>query len=361
MPDRLLSFWLGFQRIGGIGGARIGLLERAFGNLEIAWRASAQDLVHAGLPASVAATVVRERSTIDLDAELELLERHDIHVIRMSDSAYPAALKEIQAPPSGLFVQGALLPADELAIAVVGTRRATAYGRDMTRRFSHDLAEAGVTVISGLALGVDTIAHTAALDAGGRTLAVSGCGLDQVYPAPNRRLAERIRAQGALISEYPPGVGPSAQHFPARNRIVSGMSRGVLVVEAPASSGALITSTFAADQGRDVYAVPGSALSTMSDGCHALIRTGAMLVTSAADILEVLVVEHVREQHQMRMEFPLAPDERRMLNLIGAEPRHVDDLADESGLQISIAAATLLTLELKGMVRQSGPQLYVQR
>lgn len=360
--DASLAYWLGFQRIGGIGSARVALLERGFGTLQNAWQASARDLTHAGLPASIAANVVRERARIDLEAELLLLERHNISVVRLEDDAYPAALREIHAPPSGLFIRGALIPQDELAVAIVGTRRATPYGRDMTRRISHDLAAAGVTVISGLALGVDTVAHAAALDAEGRTLAVCGCGLDQIYPASNARLAARIidSGQGALISEYPPGVRPSAQHFPARNRIVSGMSRGVLVIEAPTQSGALITSSFAADQGRDVYAVPGSALSKMSEGCHALIRNGALLVTCADDILDTLRIEHVREQQQMRFEFPVAPEERALLQLIGAEPRHVDELADASGLQIGMATAMLLTLELKGLVRQSGPQVYVQ-
>jgi DNA processing protein len=259
-----------------------------------------------------------------------------------------------------LYVRGTLLPTDELAIGVVGTRRSTSYGTDMATRISRGLAEAGVTVVSGLALGIDTVAHRVALEAGGRTLAVFGCGLDTIYPPRNRQLAERIVEQGALISEYAIGTKPDARNFPVRNRIISGLSRGVVVVEAPTKSGALITTNFAADQGRDVFAVPGSALSSASSGCHDLIRNGATLVTGAEQILDHLDVATVEVQTQARLLLPETQSERMLYEIVGAEPRHVNELSIESGLPIHETSGTLLALELKGLVRQSGSQHYVR-
>jgi DNA processing protein len=230
----------------------------------------------------------------------------------------------------------------------------------MARRISRDLAANGVTIVSGLALGIDAAAHRAALEAGGRTIAVCGCGLDIVYPPEHRDLAQRIRESGALVSEFPLGTPPDARNFPARNRVISGLSRGVVVVEAPERSGALITASFAAEQGRDVYAVPGSARSSTSAGPHRLIRDGAILVTGADDILQDLHVSAVQEAAQTRMELPGSESERRVLGLIGAEPRHVDELCRDSGLSIQETNGALLTLELKGLVRQSGNQHYVR-
>jgi DNA processing protein len=259
-----------------------------------------------------------------------------------------------------LFVRGTLLPTDELAIGIVGTRRATSYGTDMAARISSGLASAGVTVVSGLAAGIDTIAHRAALDAGGRTVAVFGCGLDTIYPPRNRALAERIAECGALVSEYSLGTRPDARNFPVRNRIISGLSRGVAVIEAPVKSGALITTMFAGDQGRDVYAVPGSALSPASAGCHALIRDGATLVTSADQILEHLDVAAVEVHAQTRIALPETDSERLLLELVGAEPRHIDELAFEGGIPIHEASGTLLAMELKGLVRGAGAGHYVR-
>jgi DNA processing protein len=357
-PD--LRYWIGFHLTPGVGAARIGRLVERFGSVAAAWTATERELRAAGLPFDVVTALLAERAKIDLDRELERLARHEVQALTLDDAEYPRLLRHIASPPPILYVRGQLQPSDELAVAIVGTRRATGYGTDLAARLAGDLASAGVTIVSGLALGIDTAAHRATLDAGGRTIAVFGCGLDTIYPPRNRNLAERIAGSGALVSEYPLGTRPDARNFPVRNRLISGLSRAVLVVEAPLKSGALITTAFAADQGRDVYAVPGSALSPASAGCHQLIRDGATLVTSAEHVLAELDVASAKAQTQTRIELPATDGERILLAIVGAEPRHVDELCHESGLPIHEASGTLLALELKGLVRQTGAQHYVR-
>ncbi len=353
-------YWVSFHRISGVGSARINRLLEYFDTLEAAWSASEHALRATGLPSDVVAAILAERGLIDPEREMQQLERHGVRALTLDDEDYPRLLRHIPLPPPVLYVRGTLLPTDELAIGLVGTRRATSYGTDMTARISRGLAEAGVTVVSGLALGIDTVAHRTALEAGGRTLAVFGCGLDTIYPSRNRQLAEQVVENGALVSEYALGTRPDARNFPVRNRIISGLSRGVVVVEAPARSGALITTSFAADQGRDVFAVPGSALSNASIGCHELIRNGATLVTGAGQILDQLDVARVEVQTQARLLLPETQSERMLYEIVGAEPRHVNELSIESGLAIQETSGTLLALELKGLVRQSGSQHYVR-
>lgn len=360
MPSDDPRYWIGFQLIPNIGPVRTMQLVDHFGSVEQVWQASESALRATGLSADLVTGIVRERHTIDLDGELEKLVTHGVQAICIDNRDYPRLLKHIPASPTVLYMKGSYEPFDELAIGVVGTRRSTTYGADMTRQIAGELAGAGVTIVSGLARGIDSIAHDAALSAGGRTLAVCGCGLDIVYPPQNRKLAARIIEQGALISEYPIGVPPDGPHFPARNRIISGLSRGVLVVEAPKRSGALITTNFALDQGRDVYAVPGSALSKVSEGCHDLIRAGATLVTSADHILQELNVTASESAVQSRMVLPETDAEKTLLACIGAEPRHINELSMDSGLPIHEANGTLLTMELKGLIRQSGAQHYVR-
>jgi DNA processing protein len=354
------QYWVSFHRISGVGSARITRLLERFDTLEAAWHASERELRTAGLPTDVVEAILTDRVRIDPERELATLERHDVRALTLDDDDYPRLLRHIPLPPPVLYVRGTLLPTDELAIGVVGTRRSTAYGTDMTARISRGLAEAGVTIVSGLALGIDTVAHRVALESDGRTIAVFGCGLDTIYPHRNRNLAAAIIEHGALVSEYPIGTKPDARNFPVRNRIISGLSRGVVVIEAPLRSGALITTSFAADQSRDVFAVPGSALSSASAGCHELIRNGATLVTSADHILDQLDVARVEVQTQARLLLPETASERILYEIVGAEPRHVNELSIESGLPIHETSGTLLALELKGLVRQSGAQHYVR-
>lgn len=355
-----LRYWLGFHLIPRVGGARIGRLVEHFGSVASAWDAGERELRAAGLPADAVASILSERPKIDIDAELERLARHGVRPLTLDDDEYPRLLRHIPSPPPILYVRGEMLPTDELAIGIVGTRRATSYGADMAARIAADLAHAGVTVVSGLALGIDTVAHRSTLDAGGRTIAVFGCGLDTIYPPRNRNLAERIVENGAVVSEYPLGTRPDARNFPVRNRIISGLSRGVAVIEAPLRSGALITTMFAGEQGRDVFAVPGSALSSASAGCHALIRDGATLVTSGDHILEYLDVAAVEAHTQSRIALPETDAERILILLVGAEPRHIDELAHDSGLPIHEASGTLLAMELKGLIRGAGAGHYVR-
>ncbi|MDP9365265.1 MAG: DNA-processing protein DprA, partial [Chloroflexota bacterium] len=283
-----------------------------------------------------------------------------VSVLTRADANYPRLLAQIPAPPPVLYLRGELLPEDEVAVAVVGTRRMTSYGREVTARLSSDLAAAGVTVVSGLARGVNAAAHRAALAAGGRTLAVLGSGPDVVYPPEHTDLAARIAEQGAVLADYPPGRKPDAPNFPARNRIVSGLSLGVVVVEAPARSGALITVDFAADQGRDVFAVPGGVLSAASAGCLRLLRDGARLVTSADDVLEDLNLGRRKEQVAVQQALPMDEGERRLHALLGAEPQHIDELAAAANRPVAEVGALLVTMELKGLVRNAGAQHYAR-
>lgn len=357
---RELAPWLGFQRVPGIGPARLARLAELFGSVSAAWQASVAELRSAGVSSEMTTAIDRVRSTIDIDAELDRMRRAGVRAIPLDSAEYPRLLRHVTSAPPLLFARGRMLPEDDVAVAIVGTRRATRYGTDMATRLAQDLAAAGVTVVSGLAYGIDTSAHRAALEAGGRTIAVLGSGPDTVYPAQNRTLAQRIVGSGAMVSEYPVGTKPDARNFPARNRIISGMSRGIIVVEAPSSSGALLTASFAADQGRDVFAVPGQATAASSAGCHELIRNGATLVTDADQVLEQLDLASARQHTQVRLTLPETPGERILYAVIGTEPLHVDDICHASGLPIHEVSGNLLAMELKGLVRQMAPQRYVR-
>jgi DNA processing protein len=249
-----LKFWVGFNLVKGIGPMKVRALLDHFDDLAAAWHADEYALKDAGLDRRALSSLLRTRAQIDLDAELDKLAQHSVRVLTWNDSEYPPRLLQIPDPPPVLYVRGQLTTVDEWAIGVVGTRRASAYGKTVTQRLVNDLAVNHVTIVSGLARGIDGEAHRAALETGGRTIAVLGCGLDLIYPPEHRNLAREIVKNGALISEYPLGTRPEASNFPPRNRIISGLSLGVLVVEAGLRSGALITADFAADQGRDVFA-----------------------------------------------------------------------------------------------------------
>ncbi len=353
MSDR--KYWVGFNMVRGIGPARVRALIDYFGSLEDAWRAPAAELREAGLDKRSLENLLAARGRLDLDREMARLEKWGVRVMTWEDHDYPRRLRQIYNAPPVLYVRGSLLPQDEWAVAVVGTRRPTDYGREAARVLAADLARQGITVVSGLALGIDGIAHQAALDAGGRTIAVLGSGFRYLYPARHRSLAKRIVENGALISEYALDVRPEASNFPPRNRIISGLSMGVVVVEAGERSGALITAHFAAEQGREVFAVPGPIFNRPSVGTNRLIQEGAKAVTSVRDILEELDITMAAEQQEARLNIPKSDLEERIWTYLLETPHHVDEIVCELGLETAEVMSTLTLMELKGLVRQVGP------
>jgi DNA processing protein len=359
MNKKDLKYWVGFSFVPGIGRVRLNQIESHFGDLESAWKASASELRQARLDDSVIRAITTWRPKIALDAEMEKLKRFGIQVLTWHDDDYPARLKEIYDYPPLLYIRGSLTAADEWCLAVVGTRRATAYGRQVTEEIVSDLARNNITIISGLARGIDSVAHQAALDAGGRTIAILACGLDIIYPSENLNLARRIIENGALLSEYPLGTKPKPDHFPRRNRILSGMSLGVLVTEAGEGSGALITANLALEQNRDVLAVPGSILSPSSRGANNLIQEGAKLVQNCQDILEELNLRAVAQQLEFKEIIPESETESVLLKRLSTEPAHIDNICAGSGLPVATVSSTLAMMELKGLIRSVGNMSYV--
>ncbi|MFH1086836.1 MAG: DNA-processing protein DprA [Chloroflexota bacterium] len=346
-------YWLGFNLIPLIGPVRLRALLDYFGDLAAAWQASPAALRAARLPQAPMEQLIYHRGRLDLDAELAKVQRQGVRLVTWDSPDYPVRLKQIEQSPPLLYVRGELSSDDEWAVAVVGTRSPTTYGKDMAQRLASGLAENSITVVSGLALGIDGLAHQAALAAGGRTLAVQGCGLDIIYPERHKPLAERICQQGALISDYPLGTQPEANTFPPRNRLISGLSLGTLVVEAGLHSGALITLQFALEQGRETFALPGSVQSRMSAGTNAAIQRGeAKLVSTVADILEELNLTQVAEHKAVREVLPESPTEAALLACLESEPVHIDEIVRRSGLAAAIVSSTLCVMELKGMVRR---------
>ena len=353
-----LKYWVAFNRIQGIGRARFLQLESYFGSLEQAWTAGAADLKAAGLDSRTVESIVSSRPEISPDAEMELLQRYRVKVLTLNDPAFPARLKEIYDIPPLLYVRGELTADDDWAIAIVGTRGATVYGRQVTERLVADLVHNRITVVSGLARGIDSVAHRTALDAGGRTVAVLASGLDIAYPAENTKLAQAIMERGALVSEYPLRTKPKADHFPRRNRIMAGMCLGVVVAEAGDSSGALITANLALEQNREVFAVPGSVLSPRSRGTNRLIQEGAKLVRNVEDILEELNLTMIPRQIEMKEFVPADDNESLLLQHLSHEPIHIDELCRQSNLPIATVSSTLSMMELKGAVCQLGGMNY---
>ncbi|MFL5626506.1 MAG: DNA-processing protein DprA [Ktedonobacteraceae bacterium] len=358
-----LAYWVAFSRVLGIGPIRFKLLLDYFeDDLAEAWKADRKTLADAGLDQRTIDSLLKQRAKSDPQQELEKLERLRIQVVTIRDSDYPYLLKDIPNVPPVLYVAGQLkYEEDKFALAVVGTRKVSSYGRQVTEQFAKDLAKGRVVVVSGLAQGVDTIAHTATLNAGGRTIAVLASGLDTIYPADNVGLARRIveSGQGALVTEFPLGVKPDSRNFPARNRIISGLALGVLVSEAPKQSGALITANFALEHGRDVFAIPNGIYAPGSVGANKLIQDGAYLVSSVEDIVAKMNLFLVPEQVEVQEALPENADERTLIALISHEPCHIDEIIRVSGLPTTTVSSALMTMELKGMIRHFGGMQYV--
>ena len=346
---------------------RKALLEE-FGTAAAVLAAAPADLRRVpGIGAELTRRIARAKDEIDVQAQLDLCAAHGIRILTDHDDDYPRALREIYDPPAILFVKGQILPQDALAVAIVGSRHATHYGIAQAERLSGSLARAGLTITSGLARGIDAAAHRGALAAGGRTLAVLGSGLLDLYPPEHGELAEQVVAQGALISELPPHSPPLAAAFPQRNRIITGMSLGVIVVEASTRSGALISARHAMEQGREVFAVPGRIDSRMSQGCHRLIRDGAKLVETPDDVLEELgplvapATSAAGEIVHHPAELLLNELEQQVLAHVTSEPTTIDAVLAASNLPTPQVLSTISVLEMRHLVRRLSGNTIIRR
>ena len=356
-----LKYWLGFNYVSGIGPAKIQALLGYYGSLERAWNATAQQLREIGLDIRAIQSFNDVRQTFDLDRYARQVEVSGAQVVTLESPGYPDLLREIPAAPPLLFYRGQFEPIDRWAVAVVGTRRLTAYGRQVTRDLVSGLVRNGITIVSGLARGIDAVAHRTALEEGGRTIAVMASGIDKVYPPEHRDMArEIVGGHGVIVSDYPFGAEPESNHFPARNRLISGLSLGVVVVEAGEKSGALITSRFALEQNREVFAVPGNIHSPVSVGTNRLIQQGGKLVSRVEDILEELNLRMAADQAVAKVVLPETAEEAALISQLSSQPLHVDELGRLTGMPISLISSTLTLMELKGMVQQVGGMNFVR-
>lgn len=355
------TYWLGLHLVPSIGPSRFRQLLEAFGDARSAWQAPPERLRAAGLPAKSVAELLKARQSVNLEALLTRLRAMQAEIVITREAHYPTLLNDLPDAPPLLYVKGTLDPAaDQRAVAIVGTRKATHAGRKATYDIARALAESGVTIVSGLAQGIDAAAHQGALDGGGRTLAVLGNGIDIVYPKENAALAERIRYQGALLTTYPPGTPPRGHHFPQRNRLISGLALGVLIGEAPHNSGALITAESALDQSREVFALPATVSNAQGTGNNRLLQEGAAFVTGAEDILNALDLEIERRQtrqHVTQVQ-PSNDTEHHLLQHLSADPIHVDDIIRLTALPSEVVISHLTILELKGLAQSVGGMHY---
>lgn len=362
-----LKYWIWLSSLRGIGPKKYSRLLEAFGEPQGIWDASEDNLK--GLPFLTPpniAQLIDKKQRDAVEKHLEAIDKHQIKVVTIKDEEYPSYLKNIYDPPTVLYVKGEIR-CDERAVAVVGSRKATPYGLSMAQTIAYELAGRGIAVVSGMARGIDSSAHHGALKAGGRTVAVLGCGLDTAYPPENGGLMEKIAGSGAVISEYLPGVPPMAYNFPARNRIISGIALGVVVVEASERSGSLITAEFALEHGREVFAVPGNLNNSNSRGTNRLIRDGAKIVTDMEDILEELKVFHTANNNRSS-EYKntaksdpfegLDAEERKIAQSLQDEPLHIDVLAGRCGFSVQTTGSLLMMLELRGVIEQMPGKIF---
>ncbi len=353
------QYWLGLHLIPQLGSAKLALLLARIPSVTELWRESDDRLLRLDLPRKLLRQFIAGRQSIDLQREMDKVRQCGAQLVTLADPAYPRLLREIVDRPLLLYVRGKLAAADDKTIAVVGTRKPSKYGWDAARTLARNLARHDVTIVSGLAHGIDTAAHRGALD-GGRTIAVMATGIDRVYPAENTDLAEQIAAKGALITEMPIGAAPLGKNFPRRNRIISGMSLGVLVAEAPEKSGAMNTVSHAIDQGRDVFALPHNIFSKTGQGTNALIQDGAKLVMRENDMLEELNMTHLHMQARVETENiqPENDTESLIMRQLSADPIHIDVIVRQTNLSTAAVSSSLTLLELKGLAETAGPMQY---
>lgn len=357
-----LKYWIAFSQIYRIGGKRFQLLRNHFPSLETAWNGTRAEFIDAGLDEKTVEEIFAQKIHVDPDAELEKLEKENVRVVTVDDPDYPKLLKQTYFPPFLLYYRGDLKNLHEQALAVVGTRKISNYGKLITPEIVQELAAQGLIIVSGLALGVDSLAHLTAIENHQTTVAVLGSGLDwqNIYPSSNRTLAKQIlENNGLIISEFPIGMMPLKHNFPARNRIISGLSLGTLVIEAGESSGALITAQFALEQNREVFAVPGAISYPMSVGTNALIKRGAKLVQSAQDVFDELNLKQLILFKAAEESIPASPEEATVLKHLQNEPLHINEIIKLSNLTAAEVSATLIMLEMKGRIRNVGSMTYV--
>lgn len=374
-----IDLWLQLIRADGVGPTLFRRLLKFFGGIERILGASVSQLCKVeGIGPATAERMARSRGAFDVVRELSAAQKQGVWLIHLDDERYPPPLRAIYDPPPVLYVRGTLTRADNLAMAVVGCRRCSHYGSEQANRFSHLLASAGFTIVSGLARGIDSAAHRGALAAKGRTIAVQGCGLANVFPPENKALAGQIAENGAVISELPLGYEPMSENFPSRNRIIAGLSMGVLVVEASLRSGALISAQAALDNNREVMAVPGRVDSPASSGCHKLIKQGAKLIDSVEEIMDTLghvgaglrdyandAAGQANRQVQADLfdlsRLNLTDAEAAVLNRLDSEPVHLEELITQTQLSVGAVNASVISLQLKGLIKQLPGNMFVKR
>lgn len=353
------------NKIQGVGAQKTRLLLGFFEKPENIWQATESDLIKSGIPEKLAKKITSERIKINPEEEWEKLEKEKIKIISFTDAVYPKLLKEIPNPPYIIYVKGANPSFDwnnSPMLAIVGSRKFTQYGKQVAENIARDLARAGITVVSGMAIGIDAFAHRGALDAGGKTIAVLGSGLEDnlIGPKANYNLSREIIENGALISDYPLDTPASEGTFPARNRLMAGMTLGTLVIEAARDSGSLITAGLALEFNREVFAVPGPIFSPQSEGTNNLIKSGAKLAASAKDILEELKIEERKTAEAVKKIIPASKEEEKILKILSHEPIHIDNIIRQAKLETNMASSALSIMEMKGMVKNIGGQNYIK-
>ncbi len=358
--NRELQYWVALNNVDGLGPVHFHQLLQYFDGVEAAWNATVSDLKQLNFREKLIDNFLQTRKSLGLKTRMDQLGKLGVKLITISSQRYPPLLKRIYDPPFVLYVRGEIKKEDELAIAIVGSRKMTRYGLDVTENLVQNLVAHGLTIVSGLAFGVDVASHRAALDAGGRVIAVLASGVDIITPTSNSFLAERIleEKRGAVISEHPLGTTPFRHFFPVRNRIISGLALGTVVIEATEKSGTAHTARAALEQGREVFAVPGSIFSPLSVGTHNLIKQGAKLVNSVEDILEELQLEARSLKLEAREVVPETKEEEIILEILGDDELHIDEIIQKSDLSTSTVTATLTMMEMKGKVKNLGNQVY---
>ena len=349
------KFWIALSDVPDVGPVTAKKLLAIYKKPEAVFKAPYKELANIrGIGTAKAKNIKGYSEWGKIDAQLKKLDATGIKIITFSDKDYPETLKNIEDAPIVLYIKGTIQKEDRYAVAVVGSRKYSSYGKLAAEKLSSELSSMGFTIVSGMARVIDTLAHTAAVKSGGRSIAVLGSGIDVPYPPENRGLMEKLSGSGCVISEFPPGTLPERENFPKRNRIISGLSLGVLVVEATADSGSLITATYAVEQGKEVFAVPGNINSANSKGTNDLIKKGAKLVQSAEDVIEELAPVlrgYIRTREKANIELPV--EEKRLCDIMTAEPKHVDMLSRESKMPAQKVLGILLSLELKGIAKQA--------